>query len=205
VFATRSGHVVGFVSLPAWTTSDLCSDASITFRPPLSRALAPTPTRLPCGGLSPSPPPRLHRSPPTASPRPRSAPLNPGSWPHLQPIANPIFDPTTRTHPPLIQRRQCRLSRPLSPRLPRTLSRSLVPLRLLPLSPPPRPSSQTPTVASAPTLRPATPLRATLRLRSRSTSRRARLPTDSWMRMQRLKWLVCRIQMVAVGSRALRT
>ena len=81
-------------ALPAWTASDPCSDASIiTLHPPLSCTLAPPPTRLPCGGLSPLSPP-LHRSPPTVpSTRPCSALSNPAPalacaayrQPHLRP------------------------------------------------------------------------------------------------------------------------
>lgn len=177
------------------------SDASITFRPRLSGTLLPPPTRLPCGGLSPSSPPPI---PQTHHPLYTSALARHRQPRHLHtPAASrqPHLQPEDHD-PPLVQRRQCRLSRLLSPRLPPTRSRSPAPLRLLRPSPPPRLSLQTPTAASAPTLRPATPPRATLRLRSPSTSRRARLPTDLWMRMQRLKWPVCRIQMVAAGSRA---
>jgi hypothetical protein len=183
-------------------------DASI----PIARrsaSLPLPPIRLPCGGLSPSSPPPIPEIPLLHHQLNHHALAR-----HLQPrplhqpaayrLRHLLLQPDAST-PPLTQRRRCRLSRLLSPRLPRIPSRSRVPPRQPHPYPPPKPSSPTPTAASAPTLLPATPPRATLRPQSPNTSPRARLPTDSWMRMQRPRWLVCRIQMVAAGSRALPT
>lgn len=94
--------------------------------------------------------------------------------------------PSTPLDPPLTKRRQCRPSRPLCPRPPPTRSSLPVPLLLLRLSPPLRLSSQIPPEVPGPALRIATPPRATVRRRNRSTRRRARRRTDLWMRMQRL-------------------
>lgn len=142
-----------------------------------------SPIRLPCGVSSPSNAPTTFLDVPTpALARHRQHRLCARSRLPIPSSKRLLIRPLS----PLTNRRQCRLSRPPSPRPPPTLSNLRARHHLPQLSLPLRHSFPIPQAVSAAIHPPAAPLRAILRHPSPSTRRRARQRIGWWMRMQKL-------------------